>query len=167
MRVWPFSTLMNPEAGTGTYLAAAWVACIVPAIAIGLMLEVFLPPDMLEAVNDAVIDDSIPLALQFALIIVAAPIIETLVMVVAFAIMQVLRVPLAVQVVLQAVGWGIAHGSIALAWGFAPTWLFFIFSIVYVTQRKRSGERAFWMTAAVHGLNNATASVGLAVELAS
>ncbi|MEM1379128.1 MAG: hypothetical protein AAGH41_00735 [Pseudomonadota bacterium] len=167
MTIWPFSTLTDAHRPVIPYLVAAWFACLIPAIAITAVLQAVLPPEMLEAVNSAVIDDAAPLWLQFVLIIVAAPIIETALMVVVFSILGVLRTPIWLQIIIQAIGWGILHGAIAFAWGFAVTWLFFIFALVYVTQRQRSTLRAFWMTSAVHGLNNATASLGLIVELAT
>jgi len=167
MSIWPISTLTNPKAGALPYLSTAWFAATIPAFVILAVVSAVLPPEMLEAVNEAVIDDSTPLALQIALIVVFAPVVETALMVAIFAVLSILRIPLLAQCVIQAILWGCFHGSFAFAWAFAPAWLFFIFSVVYVTRRKNSGSEAFWMTSAVHALNNGVASIFVVVEMLS
>ncbi|MEM9839961.1 MAG: CPBP family glutamic-type intramembrane protease [Pseudomonadota bacterium] len=136
-------------------------------MAITLAMQAFLPPEMLENINETVVDDSVPVALLLVLLVIASPLVETVGMFVLFWLMDQRKLPLKLQIVLSAIVWGLIHNLLAPGWGYTTTWLFFIFSLVYVTQRQRSGDRAFWMTSGVHGLNNATASIGILVEMAS
>lgn len=164
MSIWPFSTITNPDAPKASYFGAALVAAIVPAWIISFILQLVLDPALLEEVNNAVIDESLPFPVTAFLIVVFAPIVETMFMVLIFWITRLLRFPVALQIATQVVIWAIAHGSQAFAWAFAPAWLFLIFSIVWVTQRKNSAGAAFWMTTLVHAANNAIPVTLLALQ---
>mgnify|MGYP006266069889 CR=1 FL=1 len=161
MHAWPVRILRDPDVPAATYLAAAWFAASVPALMITYLLTLVLPEDMLAAVDDAVLPDPGTLWLELPVIVVAAPLLETLAMAGIFVGLAFLRVPAWGQVLAQAVIWGALHGSVALAWAFAPAWLFAIFAVVYLVQRRRSEARAFTMTAAVHALNNGLATAPL------
>lgn len=167
MKIWPVSTLMNPKAGKASYLLTAWASATIPALVILAVVSSLLPPEMMEAVNQAVLNDDSPLVLQVVMIVIAAPLIETAMMVAIFAVLSIMRIPLWAQCVTQAILWGLLHGYFALAWAFAPTWLFFIFSVVYTTRRENSGAEAFGLTAAVHALNNGLASSFVVAEALS
>ena len=91
--------------------------------------------------------------LVFFLVTVFAPVIETLIM--AAVLELLLRVvPPGWAVALSALGWGIAHSLQAPTWGLVIWWPFLIFSMLYLTWRKRSILAAIGIVAAVHALNN-------------
>jgi len=91
--------------------------------------------------------------LIFFLVEVFAPIVESLIMA---AVLEVLLriVPWKWAVALSAAGWGVAHSLQAPTWGLVIWWPFLIFSILYVTWRKRSKVGAVGIAASVHALNN-------------
>jgi hypothetical protein len=57
-------------------------------------------------------------------------------------------------VVASAVGWGIAHSSVAPIWGLVIWWPFLVFSTLFVTWRNRSLTLAFVIPMCVHALQN-------------
>ena len=90
---------------------------------------------------------------MFFLVTLFAPVVETLIM--AAVLELLLRiVPPGWAVALSALGWGIAHSLQAPTWGLVIWWPFLIFSMLYVTWRKRSILAAIGIVAAVHALNN-------------
>ena len=89
----------------------------------------------------------------FFLVTLLAPVVETLIM--AAVLELLLRiVPTGWAVALSALGWGIAHSLQAPTWGLVIWWPFLIFSLLYVTWRKRSVAGAIGIVSAVHALNN-------------
>jgi membrane protease YdiL (CAAX protease family) len=86
-------------------------------------------------------------------LVIFAPVVETLIMgAVLLALERV--VGFLPAVLLSAVGWGIAHSLQAPAWGLVIWWPFLIFSIVFLTWRRRSLAAAFGLPMIVHGLQN-------------
>lgn len=91
--------------------------------------------------------------LIFFMVEVFAPIVESLIMAVVLEVL--LRIfPWQAAVSLSAIGWGVAHSLQAPTWGLVIWWPFLIFSILYVTWRKRSKLAAIGIAASVHALNN-------------
>lgn len=161
---WPIGTLTNPHEKALPYLLTAWVVATIPAMVIALALSAILPPEVFERANEVIAPPDLPIAALIFGVVVFAPLAETLIMAIAFAIMAAAKLPNAVQIGFVTVLAGIAHGVQAIAWAPAPTYLFFIFAIVWLTQRQRSWGRAFLFTTIVHTLNNAVAVVPIAVE---
>ena len=62
--------------------------------------------------------------------------------------------PPAIAILVSAVGWGIAHSTVAPIWGLVIWWPFLIFSTLFVTWRERSLWLAFAVPMCVHGLQN-------------
>ena len=96
----------------------------------------------------------VPGGLLLFLLVVFAPLIETLIMAAALEVMLRLKVPPAVAIALSALGWGIAHSTQAPAWGLVIWWPFLIVSTLYVTWAKRSIWAAVGVVFAVHALQN-------------
>lgn len=91
--------------------------------------------------------------LALFLLVVFAPVIETLIM--GGVLLVLLRfVSPAAAVLLSSIGWGIAHSLGAPTWGLVIWWPFLIFSTLYVVWR----QRGFWVgvgvAAATHALQN-------------
>lgn len=164
MKIWPIGTLTDAEAPGGWYFLTALIVAILPAYAIGLALQVLLDPSALEAVEKAVLPEDVPFPVLFIGIVVFAPLVETLMMVGIFALCRWAGLSAPVMVAVQVVIWAALHGLQAWAWAFAPAWLFFVFSIVWLTQRQRSAARAYLFTSGVHATNNLLPMLALWAE---
>ena len=88
----------------------------------------------------------------FALVIFS-PVVETLIMGGLLLILLRLMPPW-LAVIASAVGWGIAHSSVAPIWGLVIWWPFLVFSTLFVTWRNRSLTLAFVIPMCVHALQN-------------
>ncbi|NRA29879.1 MAG: hypothetical protein HRU11_06405 [Parvularculaceae bacterium] len=111
--------------------------------------------------NEEIIGSTTDLLAMVFGFVVFAPLAETLVMTAVFAIFAIMRIPLTLRIPLTAGIAGALHALIALPWAATTTWLFFIFSVVYITQQRRSESRAFAMTTGVHALNNAVPAAAM------
>ena len=127
-------------------IAVGWAAAFFPSLLLSLMVRTALPqvgqPDF-----------TIVSPYELALVIVFAPVVETLVMAAVLALLLTFLKP-GHAVLASAVGWGLAHSAIAPAWGLVIWWPFLVFSTLFVTWRKRSLLLALAIPAAVHGLQN-------------
>ena len=92
-------------------------------------------------------------AMALFLLVVFAPVAETLIMGGALLILLRFFSP-AIAVLLSSLGWGIAHSMGAPTWGLVIWWPFLIFSTLFVTWRSRGLLAAFAMPAIAHGLHN-------------
>ena len=127
-------------------IVVGWVTAFVPSIVLAAAAATLMPSD---AQPQIALDT--PLAL--GLVIVFAPIVETLIMAVGLTVLLTFLAP-AAAVLASAVCWGIAHSLIAPAWGLVVWWPFVVFSTLYVTWRSRSLLAALSIPAAVHALHN-------------
>ena len=98
-----------------------------------------------------------------ALLVIFAPLVETLVMAAVLELLLRLMPP-AAAIIASAIGWGIAHSLAAPAWGLVIWWPFMIFSTLYVTWSKRSVLAALAIVFAVHALQNLGPSLLLLSE---
>ena len=89
----------------------------------------------------------------FFLMVVAAPLLETMIMGAALLLLRLFLTPTQ-AVLVSAVGWGIVHSTAAPAWGLVIWWPFLVFSTVFLTWRSRSVMAALGMAAATHALHN-------------
>ena len=89
----------------------------------------------------------------FFLIVVAAPLFETMLMGAALLLLRLFLSPTH-AVLVSAVGWGILHSTVAPAWGLVIWWPFLVFSTVFLTWRRRSVSAGVAMAAATHALHN-------------
>ncbi len=88
-----------------------------------------------------------------ALLVVFAPLIETLIMAAVLELLLRFMRPGA-AVAVSAVGWGIAHSLVAPVWGLIIWWPVLIFSALYVTWSKRSVLAGIAIAFSVHALQN-------------
>ena len=137
---------MSEPARPGRAILLGWPLVSLPALALAALFGALFP----AAPAPQFPGDP---GLVFFLVTLFAPVIETLIMA---AVLEVLLrvVPPAWAVALSALGWGIAHSLQAPTWGLVIWWPFLIFSMLYVTWRKRSIVAAMGIVAAVHALNN-------------
>jgi membrane protease YdiL (CAAX protease family) len=99
-----------------------------------------------------------PAGPMFFLLVVFAPIVETLIMGAVLLLLERLFGFLP-ALLLSAIAWGLAHSLQAPAWGLVIWWPFLIFSLTFLVWRRRSLLLAFAMPAAVHGLQNLVPAV--------
>lgn len=134
-------------------LGIAWLLAFVPSVALGAAVTQLLPslgqPD-LPVVN----------GVALSLVVVMAPVLETLIMAAALSLL-LLVFPPTVAVVASAIGWGVAHSLVAPAWGLVIWWPFLIFSTLYVVWRRHSLLAALAMPAAAHALHNLLPALAL------
>jgi membrane protease YdiL (CAAX protease family) len=89
---------------------------------------------------------------MFALVILS-PVLETLIMGTVLLVLLRLFSP-TLAILVSAVGWGIAHSTMAPIWGVVIWWPFLIFSTLFVAWRERSLWLAFGIPMCVHALQN-------------
>ena len=92
-------------------------------------------------------------ALALFLLVVFAPLLETLIMA-GFLSLLLRFMPPAVAILVSAAGWGIAHSLQAVGWGLVIWWPFLIFSTLYVVWRQRGFWAGVGVAATTHALQN-------------
>lgn len=127
-------------------LAVAWLTAFVPSLALGAAASTLLP-------NSAMPEFPQMDQYLFWLIVVAAPVLETMIMGAALILLRLFVSP-TIAVLASAAGWGIAHSIAAPAWGLVIWWPFLVFSTLFLTWRQRSLLGALCMAAAAHALHN-------------
>jgi hypothetical protein len=127
-------------------LGVAWATAFVPTIALGAAVSMVLPK---SAMPEFPIAD----ATVFWLVVIVAPLFETVLMGAALLLLRLAFSP-TISVLLSAIGWGILHSTAAPAWGLVIWWPFLVFSTLFLTWRKRSLIAAYGLAAATHSLHN-------------
>lgn len=158
---WPVSVLTNPNAKPLPFIGTAWACATIPALIIVILLEQVVPSSLSEAANEAIIPEGVPPALLAFGFVVFAPVTETLIMALLYALFGLFKLPVRIQIGLTVILAAIAHGAQALLWAAGPAWIFFILAVVWFTKRQNSWNEAFAYTVIVHALNNAIPSIGL------
>ena len=128
------------------YVALAWACAFLPSLLLSAVASQLLPG---HAPKFPAVDPG----LLLFLLVVFAPVVETLIMGTVLLILNRIAgfVP---AVLLSSLGWGIAHSLQAPAWGLVIWWPFLIFSIAFLTWRRRRLAAAFGMPMVIHGLQN-------------
>ena len=125
---------------------AGWLFAFPPSILLALIAAWLVP-----ALDRPSFDVAGPASV--ALLVLFAPLIETLIMAAALELLlRIVRPPVAI--LLSAAGWGLAHSWVAPAWGLVIWWPFLIFSTLYVTFSRRSVLAAIGVVTCVHALQN-------------
>jgi hypothetical protein len=91
--------------------------------------------------------------LAFFLLVVFAPVLETLIMAGFLSLFLRFMTPVG-AILLSAAGWGIAHSLEAVGWGLVIWWPFLIFSTLFVVWRQRGFWAGVGVAAATHALQN-------------
>ena len=128
------------------YVALAWACAFFPSLLLSALASRLLPDQAPEF-------PEVDPGLLVFLLVVFAPVLETLIMGVVLLVLERIAgfVP---AVLLSSLGWGIAHSLQAPAWGLVIWWPFLIFSIVFLTWKQRSLAAAFGLPMLVHGFQN-------------
>ena len=127
-------------------LGIGWATAFLPSLPLGAAVTALLPKTAFPEFPQ--VDWSF-----FFLIVVMAPLLETVLMAGALLLLRLFLSPTH-AVLVSAVGWGILHSTAAPAWGLVIWWPFLVFSTVFLTWRSRSIVAGIAMAAATHGLHN-------------
>lgn len=135
-----------------SYIPVAWLLTFVPALALSALVA---------TIGEAA-QPNFPFGswMVFLLVVVFAPVTETLIMGVVLLVLRRFMPP-AVSVLVSAAGWGVAHSLQAPAWGLVIWWPFLIFSTVFLVWRERSLLGAFALVSLLHALHNLLPALGL------
>lgn len=128
-------------------IPVAWLTALGGSLALAFVVDRLMPGAQQP-------DFGTNLKLAAFLIVVFAPVVETLIMAGAITVFLRFLGPTG-AVLASAAGWGIAHTFGAPAWGLVIWWPFLVFSTVYVTWRERSLGAALAVTMLVHAMQNA------------
>lgn len=139
------ATLFEPRRA-GRYVLVTWALAFFPSLLLSAIASQLVP----EA--GPKFPDVDPGLLLF-LLVVFAPVIETLIM---GTILLLLNRSLGFlpAILISSLGWGIAHSLEAPAWGLVIWWPFLIFSTTFLVWKRRSLGAAFGMPMVIHGLQN-------------
>ena len=139
---WP---LREPRSALAS-IGVGWLFTFLPSLALGLLVHVLLPDIAQPEIKEKG-------ALILFMLVVFAPLFETLIMagVLALLLRWVRPVP---AILMSSIGWGVAHSSQALGWGLVIWWPFLIFSTLYVAWRSRGFWIAVAIVASTHALHN-------------
>ena len=92
----------------------------------------------------------------FFFLVVLGPILETLMMVPVLWLLRRMFSSRLTVAILSAVLWAVLHALQSPAQGVSALWGFFVLSSAFLGWRQRSLLAAFWVTCALHALNNLT-----------
>ena len=146
--------LFRTDAHPLRYLLKAWPMSLLPAAALLAIVAGFTGP---QAEAPGLPTEGAPALL---LMVLAAPLLETLLMAPALLLLARFFGP-GPAVVANAALWGLLHSLAAPVWGLVIWWPFLIFSITMLTWRSRGIAAAFLVTAALHGLHNSVPAVAV------
>ncbi|UUR08572.1 CPBP family intramembrane glutamic endopeptidase [Sphingomonas glaciei] len=141
------------------YVAIAWACAFFPSLLLSALVSQLVPDAGPEF-------PKVDPGLLLFLLVVFAPVVETLIMGTVLLVLERF-VGFLPAVLISSLGWGIAHSMQALAWGLVIWWPFLIFSIVFLTWRRRSLAAAFGLPMLIHGLQNLGPALILVTGLSS
>jgi membrane protease YdiL (CAAX protease family) len=128
------------------YIGKAWLVALVPSMALSALVSQVTPQSSHPSIHLVGLVDVL-------LIVVASPILETLLMIPPLLGLDRLFGP-GVAVLGSALLWGAAHSWSAPAWGLIVWWPFLILSIAMLTWRRAGLGRAILVVFAIHALQN-------------
>lgn len=145
-------TLQDIDQPVPIYMLKALVCAIVPSLVISLSLNFLLLPE--QQVPLDILKPGILVS-----VVLVAPIVETAILWLILAGLQRWTKLSLVQCALaSALIWALFHGLQVPIWGATIFIPFFVFSLCFLSWRKRSLVAAMLMTTSVHALQNALAS---------
>lgn len=129
-----------------SYVPLAWAMALLPSLLLSALVNAVAPgqgPELPEVAP----------GLLIFLLVVFAPVVETLIMGAVLLLLERLF-GLLPAVLLSAAGWGLAHSLQAPAWGLVIWWPFLIFSTAFLVWKRRGLGLAFLVPTLVHALQN-------------
>jgi membrane protease YdiL (CAAX protease family) len=140
--------LFQTDGPKSLYVLKLWLLALLPSLMLSGLVSLLIPNAEAPAL---VTEGSLPLLL----IIVVAPLLETLIM--AAVLLGLTRfVAPAPAVVASALLWAVAHSLSAPAWGLIVWWPFLVFSAAFLAWRQHGLLTAVGIVTAAHAMQNAT-----------
>jgi len=139
----------------GTAILTGWLLSLTGSIALAALSQLVAPelpsPEF----------PKVPTGILLFLLVVFAPLIETLIMA-GFLSLFLRFMPPAAAILLSAVGWGVVHSLEAVGWGLVIWWPFLIFSTLFVVWRQRGWWAGVGVAACAHALQNLGPALAIA-----
>jgi hypothetical protein len=153
-RITPFiAPLFNTEQPATRYiLNAAWRILVI-AIPLSILLGILFPN--VEGPDYSGLTSSLPR--MFILIVIGAPLLETLIMWPVIALIRIFTKVTWQVALVSALFWGFLHWLQSPLQGVVTTWSFFVMSVCFIVWRRHSLGKSYLYTACVHGMNNLVA----------
>jgi len=148
--------LFAAEGSRLRYAVKAWLLALLPSLALAGLIDLAAPASGTP-------DFPVGGATFLALVLVVAPLAETLLMVPPLWALARLAGPGAAAIG-SALLWAGLHSLAVPLWGLVVWWPFLILSVVLLTWRRRGLGTALLMVAGIHAMQNAT-SLALALLL--
>lgn len=156
--------LFDTDVHPARYVLRAWPMATLPTFAIAVLLAVGAERLGAGRLFDEGQWDGLkelPRGLLMLQVLLAAPLLETLLMAPILALLTRLLPRRRWVVLASALLWAGLHSLSVPVWGLCIFWTFAVFSSAFLAWRPRSFWHAYFVTAAVHALNNAVAGLGL------
>lgn len=128
------------------YVVRAWLLALLPSILLSGLIGMLLPQ---ARVPDIPTEGSVSLLL----LIVVAPLVESIIMGIALLGLTRFLEP-GKAVIASAILWGVVHSLSAPAWGLVIWWPFLILSAAFLTWRDKGFLTALAIVTVIHGLQN-------------
>ncbi|HEY0626189.1 MAG TPA: hypothetical protein VGD10_05590 [Allosphingosinicella sp.] len=147
------SFLFDTDHSKPAYILKAWLLCLIPSLALAGIVTGLAPEPPSPDFGGS------GMAI-YLLLILFAPVVETLLMTPPLLILNRLLGETA-AVIGSAILWGVLHSSREPLWGLIIWWPFLIFSAVILAWRKKDVFTGMLLVIAVHAMQNGLAGFGL------
>jgi hypothetical protein len=134
------------------YIFVAWVTATIPALMVAFVLDWIGASSPHGAINP-----EFERRLFYLGPILFAPAIETLMMIPVFGVLRFFTQRTGWLCFWSAAAWAAFHGVFSWTWGLTVFWIFFVYSIAFLTWEPRGKKWAFFVTTLIHSLNNSVA----------
>ena len=138
--------LFETDASKARYVLRLWLLAILPSLVLSSLVGFLAPQAEAPQLQT---EGSVALVL----IVVVAPLIETLIMAALLLGLERLFGP-RVAVIVSALLWALAHSLSAPIWGLVVWWPFLLFSVAFLTWRATGLLTAIGIVTIVHALQN-------------
>jgi hypothetical protein len=142
----------------GLYILKGWLLTLLPSLLLAALAGFVFSTFFGDPKEPEFPDVGAPTLLS--LLVLFAPIVETLIMVPPLLLLNRMFGPAAASA-LSAIGWGVAHSMQAPIWGFVIWWPFFVFSAIILAWHKKSLVTGMLIVMAIHGMQNAVPALVL------
>ena len=141
------------------YIFAAYLIGVLPT----LFISAFLYFAGLPAQNK-VLDEHLPLWVDFVGVSLFSPVVETLLMFPIFWMLKIFTSRIGWLCTWSALIWALLHSALHPVWGLTTFWTFFVLSISFLLWERRGKLWAFAITAIIHSLNNTIVFIVVALS---
>ena len=154
--------LTDPEQGFFKYLVKSYLLAFIPAQVLALFIS-FMNIDGSNS-DDYLLDQSEQILEIVAEFVFIAPIIETILMALFItAISLIIKNVYTVSFITALIA-GLIHSLFIPFWGIHTFWPFFIFSMAFLTWRRISFIKGFFMANAIHLLYNIVPTIAIILD---